>query len=67
MNSVLSECSDKLWKTEASGHILELPKPVGTLKINESFSMAVYKKLPNWFHRLMLKMLLGWTYTKVSE
>lgn len=46
--------------------IVEPPKPVGTLKINESLSIAVYKKLPNRFHRLMTRILLGWIYTKES-
>lgn len=46
-------------------YLVELPKAVGTLKINESFSISVYKKLPNCFHRLMAKILLGWEYRRI--
>lgn len=39
----------------------------GTLKINESFRIAVYDKLPCRFHRWMAKLLLGWEYTENKE
>lgn len=37
-------------------------EPVGVLKLNESLSVYVYKKMPNRFHRWMVKVLLGWVY-----
>ena len=40
------------------------PKPVGTLRINASFVMAIYGEMPSWFHRWMAKILLGWKYEK---
>ena len=43
------------------------PKPIGTLKINESFVIPVYDKMPNRFHRMMAKILLGWKYNEVKE
>lgn len=46
---------------------INLPKPVGTLKINESFTISIYNKMPNIFHRLMARILLGWKYRRVSE
>ncbi len=42
-------------------------KPVGSLKINESFTILIYNKMPNMFHRLMARILLGWKYRRVSE
>ena len=38
------------------------PKPVGVLVINENFSIMLYKKMPNKFHRWMARILLGWKY-----
>ena len=35
---------------------------IGWLQINESTKIAVYKKMPNRFHRMMAKLLLGWVY-----
>lgn len=46
---------------------IEFPKAVGTLKINESFTISIYNKMPNIFHRLMARILLGWKYRRVSE
>lgn len=37
-------------------------EPVGVLKLNESLSVYVYKKMPNRFHRWMARVLLGWVY-----
>lgn len=45
---------------------VDFPKPVGELKINEGFTIQVYKKLPNRFHRWMAKVLLGWIYADVG-
>ena len=44
-----------------------LPKPTGELKINEEFSVILYRKLPNKFHRFVARILLGWIYTEVGE
>ena len=46
---------------------VDFPKPVGELKINEGFTIQVYKKLPNRFHRWMARIMLGWIYTERSE
>ena len=37
-------------------------EPVGYLRINNSFKIAVYDKMPSRFHRWMAKLLLGWEY-----
>lgn len=37
-------------------------QPIGVLKLNESFKVYVYKKMPNRFHRWMARVLLGWVY-----
>jgi len=42
-------------------------EPVGYLKVNNSFRMSVYNKLPCRFHRWMAKLLLGWEYTENEE
>lgn len=42
------------------------PKPIGRLKINESFEIALYSKMPNRFHRMMARILLGWRYTETE-
>lgn len=46
---------------------IDFPKPIGTLTIHEGFTISIYTKLPNKFHRWMAKVLLGWTYTERSE
>ena len=46
---------------------IDLPKPVGTLTIHKGFVISVYTKLPNRFHRLMARILLGWIYTEGGE
>ncbi len=43
------------------------PKPIGSLKINENFSISLYGKLPNRFHRWMAHILLGWEYKEVNS
>lgn len=43
------------------------PKPIGTLKINENFVIPVYDKMPNRFHRMMAKILLGWEYKEMKN
>ena len=40
---------------------------IGWLQINESTKIAVYKKMPNRFHKLMAKLLLGWVYEEGSN
>ena len=46
---------------------IDFPKPIGTLTIHKGFTVSIYTKLPNRFHRWMAKILLGWTYTKNRE
>lgn len=41
------------------------PKPIGFLTITSSFTIAIYEPI-NWFHRLMLRLLLGWKYTPIK-
>ena len=44
-----------------SKHRLEMPKFVGQWLITPNFKVSLEKK-PNWFHRKMTKLLLGWTW-----
>lgn len=47
---------------------IRLPRQTGILKINEGINLILYDcKLPNKFHRLMAKLLLGWIYEEVGE
>ena len=39
----------------------------GILKINDSVSIMCYGKLPNKFHRLMVRILLGWKYEEAQK
>lgn len=41
-------------------------EPLGWLKINDGFSVAVYEKFPCRFHRWMIKIVFGWEYTRES-
>ena len=40
---------------------LQLPKTVGCWRISGDFHVHVSKH-PNWFHRKMTKLLLGWEW-----
>lgn len=42
-------------------------EPVGVLKLNESLSVYVYKKMPNRFHRWIVRLLLGWVYEQYKQ
>jgi hypothetical protein len=44
-----------------SGFSIQVPKIVGCWRINGSFHVHVTKH-PNWLHRKMTKLLLGWTW-----
>jgi len=37
------------------------PKPVGGYTIVQGFVITTVKK-PNWFHRTMCKLILGWEW-----
>lgn len=52
---------------EYTGFSIGWDKPIGILKINESFTINIYKKLPNRFHRFMARLLLGWKYEVVKD
>lgn len=45
---------------------IDFPKPIGTLTIHKGFTVYLYEKMPNKFHRWMAKVLLGWIYTDVG-
>jgi len=47
--------------------ISSYPKLIGTLKINKNIMFPVYDKMPNRFHRMMAKILLGWEYKEVKN
>lgn len=49
---------------EHTGFSIGWDKPIGSLKVNESFVINIYGKLPNRFHRFMARLLLGWKYEK---
>jgi hypothetical protein len=38
-----------------------VPAPTGYILIAQGVKIVVYKK-PNWFHLLMMRLLLGWTF-----
>lgn len=40
--------------------------PVGWLCISDNYKIAIFGKLPNRFHRLMAKLLLGWRYEEAE-
>ena len=52
---------------EAYIYTADIPKPVGSLRINESLYISVYKKLPCKFHQFMVRLLLGWEYENIEE
>jgi len=41
------------------------PKPIGYLTIASNFTIAIYEPI-NWFHRLMMRLILGWKYTPLK-
>ena len=47
-------------------NVFIFPKPIGRLKINENFEITIYGKMPNRFHRMMARLLLGWRYTETK-
>lgn len=46
-------------------HRLEMPKYVGQWSITPSFKISSEKR-PNWLHRAMAKLLLGWTWNDTT-
>lgn len=44
-----------------SGFRVQVPKTVGCWRISGDFHVHVSER-PNWFHRRMTKLLLGWTW-----
>ena len=42
-------------------HRLTMPTYVGQWKITPNFKVSSEKR-PNWLHRVMTKLLLGWTW-----
>lgn len=46
---------------------LFLGNPVGWVRVNESTKIAIYRKMPNAFHRFMATLLLGWKYEFLKE
>lgn len=44
-----------------SSYTISLPKHVGYWVISGSFNIHVVKR-PNWLHRRMAEVLLGWTW-----
>ena len=45
---------------------IDFPNPIGMLTIHKGFTISIYTKMPNRFHRWMAKVLLGWIYTDLS-
>jgi hypothetical protein len=40
-----------------------LPKYVGSYRIGENYGLSIsFEKKPNWFHRKMMKLCLGWEW-----
>lgn len=46
---------------------IHMTKPKGYLNITNNWQLAVYGKRPNWFHRTMMRLLLGWTWEEYKE
>ena len=44
----------------------QIQKPKYNLRINKNFSVAVFEEI-KWYHRLFVKLFLGWTYEKVID
>lgn len=50
-----------------TGCTIKPNEAVGVLKLNESLSVYVYRKMPNRFHRWMARVLLGWVYEDIER
>jgi hypothetical protein len=50
-----------LFLTIPKDSIINMPKAVGYWGISGNFQVSVTEK-PNWFHRKMTKLLLGWVW-----
>jgi hypothetical protein len=59
----VSEYADDVVQNNASLHVVTVPNHVGyyCLGGNIGFCIAFAKK-PNWFHRTMMKVCLGWEW-----
>lgn len=44
---------------------IDPPKPIGRLSITNEVHIAIYEPI-NWFHRLMMRLILGWKYKEVE-
>lgn len=51
-------------QNESSTTSINIPAAVGYWVISDSIMWGVYKKHPNWFHRKITKLILGWDYKK---
>lgn len=41
------------------------PQPVGNYKVDQYLGFTLIKK-PNWFHRKMVELILGWKWEEVK-
>jgi hypothetical protein len=50
------------------GSIDLMPKYVGCYQLGGEFGLRIMiKKKPNWFHRTMMKLCLGWEWIDTSN
>lgn len=61
------------WSVEPTNYIYKgmadlMPKYVGAYQLGGEFGLRImFKKKPNWFHRTMMKLCLGWEWIDTSN
>jgi hypothetical protein len=59
----VSEYADNVVQDNASMRIFTLPKYVGCYCLGGKNGFCIsFEKKPNWFHRTMMKVCLGWEW-----
>lgn len=48
-------------------YAVTIPQAKTQYKIDDSFIVNTMSETPNWFHRKMMKLLLGWEVSKISK
>ena len=61
------------WSVDPKNYIYKgitdlVPKYDGAYQIGGNFGLRIFiKKKPNWFHRTMMKLCLGWEWIDTSN
>ena len=59
--------SDEIIEISSGAHIIyDPPKAVGYMEILPSVEYHITKK-PKWFHRIMVRILLGWKWVDYKK